>query len=72
MIKLMINDITSAWQTGNHGDTTLNKHAVPTGTKRERKGGEVRGEGTAVDDTRKDGEEDRDGRQQHFSSWPSQ
>lgn len=31
VIKLMINDITSTWQTGNHGDTTLNKHHVPTG-----------------------------------------
>lgn len=39
VIKLMINDITSTWQTGNHGDTRLNKHCVPTGTERERVGG---------------------------------
>lgn len=29
VIKLMINDITSTWQRGNHGDGTLNKHYVP-------------------------------------------
>lgn len=34
MIKLMINDITSMWQTGNHGDATLNKHYVPAGLQR--------------------------------------
>lgn len=38
VIKLMINDITSVWQTGNHGDTALNKHCAPTGTHREREG----------------------------------
>lgn len=44
VIKLMINDITSMWQTDCHGDTTLNKHYVLTGRveegKREEKGGE--------------------------------
>ena len=32
-IKLMINDITSTWQTGNHGDARLNKHDVPAGNR---------------------------------------
>lgn len=36
----MINDITSTWQTGNHGNTTLNKHCVPTGAEREKGGDE--------------------------------
>lgn len=45
VIKLMINDNTSVWQKGNHGDTTLNKHYIPTGTerKREREQGKERG-----------------------------
>lgn len=30
------------WQKGNHGDTTLNKHYIPTGTERKR---EREGEG---------------------------
>lgn len=38
----MINDVTSTWQTGNHGNITLNKHYVPSGTARKR--GKERGE----------------------------
>lgn len=41
--KLMINDVTSMWQTGNHGDATLNKHAVPTSTQRGKKKKKKRG-----------------------------
>lgn len=62
VIKLMINDITSMWQTGYHGNTTLNKHYVPTGTERKRERGErERGKEREcrreMDEMKKDGEE---------------
>jgi len=63
VIKLMINDITSTWQTGNHGDTTLNKRSVPT-----ERGKEARGEGTARTQMRWERTEKRVEQQDFYSS----
>lgn len=68
--KLMINDVTSTWQTGNHSDATLNKHSVPTATQSAR-GKRKQGEGTNrdADEMRKDAGENEGGGQRHVSSW---